>query len=256
MEEWIPTLQRFVAAGLALLLVMLRLEAERFTAAEYDEDQDGRPPSFRRRIAWYGVGFILIAGILFIHPAAREEFFLGAGEDRVKTLVYGFLYGFVGAACALGVALYRYRRVRLPDAWSYPGALVNAVSTALIDEVTFRGAMFGLLLATGLNGTVANVIQAIVYALATRLGAPGRNRYMLVMALGVGLAGGWVTAVTGGIAAAFLGHAITRFAVFVTTGHAGQFLPRGREEEEIDKRRRPPDGWRVIGSRESASRDR
>jgi len=49
---------------------------------------------------------------------------------------------------------------------------------------------------------------------------------------------------------------VTRFAVFLCTGHAGQFLPRGREEEEIDKRRRPPDGWRVIGPRESAPRDR
>ena len=112
--------------------------------------------------------------------------------------------------------------------------------------------MFGLLLATGLNPNVANIIQAIVYTLATRLGAPGRNRYMLVMALLVGLVGGWVTGVTGGIAAAFIGHSITRFAVFLTTGHAGQFLPRGREEEEIDKKRRPPDGWRVIGPREPA----
>src|SRR5262245_44394042 len=142
---------------------MLRLEAEHFSAAEYDETTDGRAPSFRRRIAWYGVGFALIVAILFIHPAAREEFFLGAGEDRVKTLVYGFLYGIVGAGCALGVALYRYHRVRLPDAWSYPGALINAVSTALIDEVTFRGAMFGLLLSTGLTNKVANGVQAIVY---------------------------------------------------------------------------------------------
>jgi Type II CAAX prenyl endopeptidase Rce1-like len=255
-EDWIPTLQRMIAAGLALLLVMLRLEAERFSAAEYDEATDGRPPSFRRRIAWYGLGFALIAGILFIHPASQEEFMLGAGDDRGLTLIYAFLYGAVGTVVAVGVALYRYRRLRLPDVWSYPGALTNAVSTALIDEVTFRGAIFGLLLASGLNPSVANVIQALVYALATRLGAPGRNRYMLVMALLVGLAGGWVTAVTGGIAAAFLGHSITRFAVFLTTGHAGQFLPRGREEEEIDKKRRPPDGWRVIGPRESPSRDR
>jgi len=255
-EEWIPTLQRFVAAGLALLLVMLRFEAERFSAAEYDEAKDGRSPSFRRRIAWYGIGFALITAILFIHPAAREEFMLGAGDDRAKTIIFGFLYGAVGVSVAVGVALYRYHRLRLPDVWSYPGALINAVSTALIDEVTFRGALFGLLLATDINPTVANVIQALVYALATRLGAPGRNRYMLLMALAVGLAGGWVTAVTGGIAAAFLGHSITRFAVFVTTGHAGQFLPRGREEEEIEKKRRTPDGWRVIGPREPASRDR
>ena len=34
------------------------------------------------------------------------------------------------------------------------------------------------------------------------------------------------------------------------------YLPKGREIEEIDRRRRPPDGWRVIGSRESAPRER
>jgi hypothetical protein len=254
-EEWVPTLQRLIAAGLALLLVMLRLEAERFNAAEYDETLNGRPPSFRRRIAWYALGLCLIAGIIFIHPAARDEFFLGAG-DRGLTVLYGFLYAAIGTGLALAIAYYRYRRIRFPDVSSYPGALINAVSTALVDEVTFRGAIFGILLMTGMNPSAANAIQAIVYALATRLGAPGRNRYMLAMALLVGLAGGWVTAVTGGIAAAFLGHAVTRFAVFLSTGHAGQFLPRGREEEEIEKRRRPPDGWRVIGSRDPTSRDR
>ncbi len=255
MEEWLPTLQRLIAAGLALLLVMLRLEAERFNAAEYDEATDGRPPSFRRRIAWYALGGALIAGILFIHPAGRDEFFLGAG-DRGLTIVYGFLYAAIGTGLALGIAFYRYRRIRFPDVWSYPGALLNSVATALVDEVAFRGAIFGLLLMTDMNPSAANAIQALIYALATRLGAPGRNRYMLAMALLIGLAGGWVTGVTGGIAAAFLGHAVTRFAVFLCTGHAGQFLPRGREEEEIDKRRRPPDGWRVIGPRESAPRDR
>jgi membrane protease YdiL (CAAX protease family) len=254
-EEWLPTLQRLIAAGLAMLLVMLRLEAERFNAAEYHEATDGQRPSSRRRISWYALGFALIAGILFIHPAPREEFLLGVG-DRGLTVVYGFLYAAIGTGLALGIAMYRYRRIRFPDAWSYPGALVNAVATALVDEVAFRGAIFGLLLMTEINPTAANVIQALLYALATRLGAPGRNRYMLSMALLIGLAGGWVTGVTGGIAAAFLGHAVTRFAVFLCTGHAGQFLPRGREEEEIDKRRRPPDGWRVIGPRESAPRDR
>jgi membrane protease YdiL (CAAX protease family) len=254
-EDWLPTLQRLIAAGLALLLVMLRLEAERFNAAEYDEATDGRPPSFRRRIAWYALGGALIAGILFIHPAGRDEFFLGAG-DRGLTIIYGFLYAAIGTGLALGIAFYRYRRIRFPDVWSYPGALLNSVATALVDEVAFRGAIFGILLMTDMNPSAANAIQALIYALATRLGAPGRNRYMLAMALLIGLAGGWVTGVTGGIAAAFLGHAVTRFAVFLCTGHAGQFLPRGREEEEIDKRRRPPDGWRVIGPRESAPRDR
>jgi hypothetical protein len=255
MDSWLPTLRTLIAAGLALLLIMLRLEAARFSAAEYDDTLDGRAPSFRRRIAWYAIGLVLVAAIFVVHPSPGDAFALGAG-DRPLTLLYGFLYAAAGTAIALGIAWYRYRRLRFPDVWSYPGALLNAVVTAIVDEVAFRGAVLGLLLLTGLNPTVANVIQAILYGLATRLGAPGRNRWMLVMALILGLAGGWVTAVTGGIAAAFLGHAVTRFAVFLSTGHAGQFLPRGREVEEIEAKRRPPAGWSVIGSAESASNDR
>jgi hypothetical protein len=255
MEDWLPTFRTLIAVGLALLLVMLRLEAARFSAAEYDDPIDGRAPSLRRRVAWYGVGIGLVVAIFSVHPSPQEDFALSAG-DRSQALAYGFLYAFAGTVIALGIAFYRYRRLRFPDSWSYPGALLNSVVTALIDEVAFRGAVLGLLLMSGLEPTAANAIQAILYALTTRLGAPGRNRWMLVMAILVGLAGGWVTAVTGGIAAAFLGHAATRFAVFLSTGHAGQFLPRGREVEEIEERRRPPKGWRVIGPRESTSRDR
>ncbi|HET9613439.1 MAG TPA: CPBP family intramembrane glutamic endopeptidase [Candidatus Limnocylindrales bacterium] len=254
MTEWLPTLRTLIAAGLALLLIMLRLEASRFSAAEYDDTVDGHAPSLRRRIAWYAIGLVLVAAIFIVHPSAQDDFALGAG-DRPKAILYGFLYAAIGTLIALGIAWYRYRRLRFPDVWSYPGALLNAVVTAIIDEVAFRGAVLGVLLLTGLNPTAANLIQAILYALATRLGAPGRNRWLLLMALGIGVAGGWVTAVTGGIAAAFLGHAVTRFAVFLATGHAGQFLPRGREVEEIEARRRPPQGWRVIGTREPASRD-
>jgi CAAX amino terminal protease family. len=254
-ETWLPTIRTLIAIGLALLLVMLRLEAVRFGAAEYDDPVDGRAPSVRRRVAWYAVGILLVVGIFLVHPRAQEDFALSAG-DRSQAFVYGFLYAALGTAIALGIAFRRYRRLRFPDVWSYPGALLNAVVTALIDEVAFRGAVLGLLLLTGLEPTAANAIQAILYALATRLGAPGRNRWMLVMAILVGLAGGWVTAVTGGIAAAFIGHAVTRFAVFLSTGHAGQFLPRGREVEEIEATRRPPKGWRVIGSRDPTSRDR
>ncbi|HEY8987623.1 MAG TPA: CPBP family intramembrane glutamic endopeptidase [Candidatus Limnocylindrales bacterium] len=255
MDDWLTTLRALIAVGLALLLVMLRLEAAQFSAAEYDDTIDGRAPSIRRRVAWYAIGLVLVAGVLVVHPSPQDDLFLGIG-DRPLAITYGFLYAAAGTAIALGVAFYRYRRLRFPEVWSYPGALLNAVITALVDEVTFRGAIFGVILMTGLEPNAANAIQAILYALATRLGAPGRNRYMLVMALLVGLAGGWVTAITGGIAAAFLGHAVTRFAVFLSTGHAGQFAPRGREVEEMEEKRRPPKGWRVIGPREPASRDR
>jgi membrane protease YdiL (CAAX protease family) len=238
-----------IVVGLTLLLVMLRFDAERFGAAEYDEAaRDGHLPSFRRRMAWYILGVGLVVLILVIHPRPREELFLGAG-DRVKALVYGLLFGVVGAAQAVAFARLRYHHFRLPDVRSYPGALVNSVATAFIDEATFRGALFGILLLAGINPTLANVAQALVYALATRLGAPGRDRYMLVLTVLIGLAGGWLTVATGGIAAAFLGHAVTRFSVFLCTGHAGQVALRGREREDIEKRRKTPEGWRIIGSR-------
>jgi hypothetical protein len=242
-------LRQLIVIGLALLLVMLRLDAERFGAAEYDEaTRDGHLPSFRRRMGWYILGVVLVLLIMLIHPQPQRDLFLGSG-DRLATLFGGIAYGIAGAAQAAAFAWLRYRHLRLPDVASYPGALVNAIATAFIDEATYRGALYGIFLGAGINATTANVLQALLYALSTRLGAPGRDRYMLVLSLVIGLAGGWLTSATGGIAAAFLGHAVTRFAVFLCTGHAGQVAPRGRETEDIERRRRPPDGWRVIGSR-------
>jgi len=245
-----------MAIGLAGLLAMLRLEAERFGTAEYYEaTRDGERPRAKRRLAWYGLGFGIAVLLLYVHPSPQTELFLGSG-DRLGAVFGGLAYGALGIGQAVAFATFRYHRIRFPDTWSYPGALLNSTATAFIDEVTFRGAIFGLLLTTGLDQTAANVIQTLLYTLTTRLGAPGRDRYLLVLTIGIGFIGGWLTAATGGIAAAFLGHAITRFAVFLCTGHTGQTKPRGREEEEIERRHRTPDGWRVIGTRESASRDR
>jgi membrane protease YdiL (CAAX protease family) len=255
-DDLIDPLRTLIAIGLAMLMVMLRLDAERFGTAEYYEaTRDGETPRVRRRLSWYAMGVAMGVAILFIHPSPQTDLFLGSG-DRLGAVFGGLIYGGIGIAQAVAFATIRYHRIRFPDTFSYPGALLNTTATAFIDEVAFRGAIFGLLLTVGLDVTLANIIQTLLYALTTRLGAPGRDRYLLVLALGMGFLGGWLTAATGGIAAAFLGHAITRFAVFLCTGHTGQTKPRGREDEEIEKRRRPPDGWRVIGSREAASRDR
>jgi hypothetical protein len=245
-----------IVIGLTMLLVLLRLDAERFGTAEYFEStRDRERPRIRRRLAWYGLGAALVVAIFAIHPAPEGELFLGSG-DRLGAVLGGLIFAGIGIAQAIAFATVRYQRIRFPDTRSYPGALLNSTATAFIDEATFRGAIFGTLLTLGLEANLANVIQALLYALTTRLGAPGRDRYLLVLTLAIGIIGGWLTAVTGGIAAAFLGHAATRFAVFLCTGHTGQTLPKGREVEEIDRRRRPPEGWRVIGSRESAPRDR
>lgn len=256
MEDLFEPLRVLVSVGLAGLLAMLRLDAERFGTAEYyEETRDGERPRIRRRLSWYAMGVAIAIALLYIHPSPQVSLFLGSG-DRFGAVFGGLIYGAIGVGQAVAFATVRYHRIRFPEVWSYPGALLNSTATAFIDEVTFRGAIFGLLLSTGLDATVANVIQTLLYVLTTRLGAPGRDRYLLVLTLGMGLLGGWLTAATGGIAAAFLGHAITRFAVFLCTGHTGQTEPRGREVEEIEKRRRPPDGWRVIGPRESVPRER
>ncbi len=256
MDEFILLARSLISIGLAALLIMLRLDAERFGTAEYYEaTRDGQRPRVRRRLGWYALGFAIAIAILYVHPSPQTDLFLGSG-DRLAAVMGGVAYGLIGILVAVSFATYRYHRIRFPDASSYPGALLNSTATAFIDEVAFRGALLGLLLLAGVNPTMANFTQAIVYALTTRLGAPNRDRYLLILTLGIGLLGGWLTVATGGIAAAFLGHAITRFAVFLCTGHTGQTKPRGREVEEIEKRRRPPEGWRVIGPRESASRDR
>ena len=256
MDDLIEPLRILIALGLTMLLAMLRLDSERFGTAEYYEStRHGERPRIRRRLGWYGLGVAIAVALLYVHPAPQTELFLGSG-DRLGAVFGGLAYGGLGIAQAAVFATVRYHRIRLPDTWSYPGALLNSTTTALVDEVAFRGAIFGLLLSIGVEATLANLVQTILYALTTRLGAPGRDRYLLGLTLGIGFVGGWLTAATGGIAAAFLGHAITRFAVFLCTGHTGQTKPRGREVEEIEKRRRPPDGWRVIGSREAASRDR
>lgn len=236
-----------MALGIALFLVILRFDAERFSAAEYDDvDRWGNPPSLFRRLAWYLLGLLGILAVLALHPSPDTDLYLSLG-DRLGVIVLGLAYAAGGSLAAVGVAYWRYRHVRLPGVRSYPGAVLNAIATAFVDEAVFRGVVFGLLLTLGVDPNLANLAQTLLYALATRTGAPGRPKTMLLVMLGVGLVGGWLTGVTGGIGAAFLGHAITRLAFFLTTGHPGGVpAPRGTEDEEIAHRGDPPRGWRAL----------
>ena len=241
-------LRVLVALGLTLILVMLRAEAQQFGTAEYDEPVDGHPPSVLRRLAWYGVALVGVVAVVEIHPTPAQDLNFTGGDGGV---LLGFGLGAVGVAYAVAMAWLRYRYVRLPDLSQYPGALVNEVGTAVFDELVFRGALLGFLIVGGVDPTLAVIAETAIYALATRLGAPGRSRSMFVLALVIGVVGGWATLTTGGIAAAVLGHGITRVAIFLTTGHAGQPLPKGTEIEEVERRRRAPDGWRVVTGRDA-----
>jgi len=238
------TLRVLVALAITIFLVILRLEAEEFGAAEYDEPtRDGRRASLPRRLSWILLGFALVGALLLVHPNAPGDLGITLG-DRGEALLLGFGFGVLGMLQAAAYALFRYGRIRFPPAWTYPGAVLNGIGTAFIDEATFRGAVLGLLLLIGVNPGTAIVIQAFIYTLATRTGAPGRGRYMFVLTLVGGLAAGWLTVTTGAIGAAFLAHAITRISVFVCTGHAGQPALRGEEIEETWEYRAAPRGWR------------
>lgn len=237
-------LRVLVGLGLTLLLVMLRVEAERFGAAEYDEPVRGRRPSIIRRLAWYILGVGGVLALLFVHPQPEFDLHLTVGER--SGILLAFVIAAIGVGQAVALAFLHYRRIRLPDITAYPGALANEILTAFIDEAVFRGAVLGYFLWVGADANLAILGQTVIYALSTRLGAPGRDRYMLLLAMLIGLVGGWATLLTGGIGASFLGHAVTRVAVFLTTGHPGQPPARGTEPEDVEKRRRTPDGWRAV----------
>ena len=114
-------LRVLMALGLSAFLVMLRFDAERFNAAEYDDvDRWGNKPSIVRRLAWYTLGIGGILAVLWIHPAPAQDLFLGLG-DRLSAVMLGLAYGAIGTAIALGIALYRYHTVRLPPVASLPG---------------------------------------------------------------------------------------------------------------------------------------
>ena len=250
MEEWVDPIRTLVALAISFFLVVMRFEAEKFGAAEYAETTlDGQRASFLRRLSWIVLGFALVGTLLLVHPNPAGDLGIALG-DRSQALLLGFGLGAAGTLQAVAYAYVRYGRIRLPPTWTYPGAVLNAIGTAFIDEVAFRGAVLGLLILVGINPVTSVVVQAFLYALATRTGAPGRGRYMFVLALVGGLAAGWVTVAMGAVGAAFLAHAITRTAVFVCTGHAGQPAPRGEEIEETWEFRRPPPGWRPLGRRD------
>jgi membrane protease YdiL (CAAX protease family) len=239
MEE---TLRALIALGFAMLLIVLRLDAPRFGTAEYDEPDDfGRQPPILGRIAWYAIGLLLVAAVALVLPASTD-LYLSVG-DRTAAVLMGLGAGVLGIAQAIGLALFRFGGLRPPPARAYPGAILNAVGTAVLDEATFRGIVLGALIAVGVDAPFAVVVQAIVYALATRAGRKGGDLYLLLLDLGIGLVGGWLTVVTGGIGAAIVAHAITRLALFVATGHAGSAGHRGElSDDGVDL-----PGWEPAG---------
>jgi len=250
------SIEYLLVIGLMGMLYLLRLDAQRFGVAEYDDsDRNGGWRSALRRICWYGLGIALLLLVYGLYPHPISVLHLDMGPDREQALIYGLAAGIGGILLAFLFAWFRYGGFRLPAPGAYPGAILNSVGTAIVDEALFRGVLLGVLLHQGLSVPVAIAIQAVAYGLATRLWVKGRSKGMLFIDLVIAVVGGWLvvstaTTVAGeiiaaGIGAAVIFHAITRFSVFLATGHAGQARPVGWEPDEVAGRALPPKGWDI-----------
>jgi membrane protease YdiL (CAAX protease family) len=244
-------LQSLILYAFIGLLVLLRFDAHRFGAAEYDDEEaPGGWRTWLARLSWYVFGIGLVIVIYRLHPLPISVLHLQMGDDRGGALIVGLALAAMGTLIAIGYAYLTLGGLRLPPGRRYPAGLVNSVGTAFIDEAAFRGILLGLLLGSGLPVEVAIGFQALIYGLATRLGARGRPLGPLALALGIGLVTGWVTVETGGIGAALMGHAVTRMAMFVATGHAGQLQSASDEEPIDDPTEQTPEGWEIVSDRD------
>jgi hypothetical protein len=252
------TIRVLVACGFFMLLLMLRLEAERFGAAEFSEPGKGRAGIWTR-LSWYLVAALLLAALYTVHPAPHDVLYMLVGH-RAQAVEFGLALAVLGIAQAAAFAWFRYGGLRLPPASAYAPATLNVIGTAIVDEATFRGALLGTLMAIGLPEGAAILLATLAYLLATRMAAPGHHPYMVLLSLGMGLTYGWATLATGGLGAAIIGHVATSFAVFVFTGHAGQVPKAGQEPEDVAARDRLPEGWQdarspLVAGRGAKSRD-
>ncbi len=240
-------LQTLIFYGFVGMLLLLRFDAPRFGAAEADDEEATSLRHWLRRLSWYAFGFLLIGIIYFIHPLPISVLRLQVGSNFGDVIAAGLATAAIGTFVAVVYAWLRYREVRLPAVGRYPAGLVTCVGTAFIDEAAFRGIVLGLLLAADWPVELAVAFQAILFVLATRVAGSQRPLGMALIFLGIGLLAGWLTIETGGIGAAVLGHALTRFAIFVVTGHAGHLRDVTSEfEEALEASELTPEGWEVV----------
>jgi hypothetical protein len=242
------TLTALIFYGFVALLVLLRFDARRFGAADWDDEDANDWRSWVRRLSWYGFAIALIVVIYLMHPLPLSVLRLQAGTSLLETIVVGLALGAIGAFMAVAYAWIRYRDLKLPSGHRYPAGLMTSIGTAFVDEATFRGILLGLLLSQwNWPNPLAIGLQAVVYVIATGVARRQRPLGITSIFLVMALLSGGVTIATGGIGAAFLGAALTRLAFFLSTGHAGQMRDiETPEEEALDASDLTPEGWEIV----------
>jgi hypothetical protein len=210
-------LQYILFIGFVGLMLLLRLDARRFSAAEWDT-HDGEWRVWLSRLSWYGAGLALALLIFALHPSPVSDLNLVLAPDRAEAMLLGLVYGGAGIIGAFVLAIVVNGRITFPRPSRYPGGVLFSVGTAFYDEFLFRGVVLGLLLTLGLPDWLAVASAAFIYSGAVRAGTGSRGLMMLLNWAIIGIVGGVLVLMTAGIAAAFVGHAITRFAFFMTMG--------------------------------------
>jgi len=211
-------IQYFLFIGFTGLMFLLRLDARRFGAGEWDTE-DGDLSAWLARLTWYAAGLALGLMVFALHPAPASDLNLALAPDRGEALFLGLIYAAGGTVAAFALAVLAHGHVVFPHPARYPGGVVHAVGTAFYDEFLFRGVVLGLLLSLGLPDWMAVAAAAFLYAGAVGASTGGRGVLALLVALAIGIAGGFLVLMTGGIGAALMGHAVTRFALFMTMGY-------------------------------------
>jgi len=212
-------IQFFLFVGFAGLMFVLRLDARRFGVAEWDT-QSGSWAAWLPRLTWYGAGLALGLMVFALHPSPVSDLNLVLAPDRGNALFLGLVYAAVGIAAAFALALLTTGRISFPSPHRYAGGALYAVGTAFYDEFLFRGLTLGALLSLGLPDWMAVGGAALIYAGAVGASAGARGMVALLVPLVIGLVGGTLVLMTAGIAAGLMGHAATRFALFLTMGQA------------------------------------
>src|SRR5688500_13156164 len=96
----------FNIEGLILLamvgmLILLRFDARRFGAAEWDDEEaPGAWQTWLRRLSWYIFGALLILVVYFVYPAPLTVLHLQIGTSRNTALFLGLALGGLGSLYA------------------------------------------------------------------------------------------------------------------------------------------------------------
>lgn len=223
MPDW---LQYILFLGFAGLMFVMRLDARRFGAAEWDTEESARR-LWLPRLTWYAAGLALGLMVFALHPSPVSQLNLVFAPDQGEALMLGLIYAAAGIAAAFMLAILSHGRLSFPAPSRYPGGVLYAAGTAFYDELLFRGVLLGLLLGLDLPDPLAVGTAALIYVGAIRAGTGGRGLLALLVDLAIGVVGGVLVLMTAGIGAAFMGHAATRFAMFVTMGYPvwGEAIP-------------------------------